>query len=83
MTVTARRILPSGCVRLGHCAISEEISDKSTAPQSLAERAAALSRDREAEEERAAQEVERLHAEELERRHEAEVHWERGLGHEL
>ena len=80
-------------------AISEEISDNPTAPQSLAarlraaalgidgeelaERAAALQRDREAEEEHAAQEAERLHAKELEQEHEAEVQRERGLGHEL
>ena len=80
-------------------AISEEISGKLTAPQSLAdrlraaalgidgeelaERAAALQRDREAEEEHAAQEAGRLHAKELEQEHEAEVQRERGLGHEL
>jgi hypothetical protein len=79
-------------------AISEEISDKPTTPQSLAdrlraaapdidgeelaERAAALQRDR-AEEEHAAQGAERLRAKELEREREAGVKRERGAGHEL
>jgi len=81
--------------------ISEKTSDKPAAPQSLAdrlraaahgidteelaERAAALRRDREAEVEpdHAIQEAERVLAKELEREHEAEVQRERGLGHEL
>ena len=78
-------------------ALSEERSEEPDAPQSLAarlhaaahgidteelaDRAAALRRDREAE--HAAQDAERVLAKELEQEHEAEVQRERGLGHEL
>lgn len=78
-------------------AISEEISDKPAAPQSLAERLragskaldhdeiaarlAAIWQGREVEERDMARELERLRAKELER--EAEVRREQGPGHEL
>ena len=80
-------------------AISEKISDKPDAPQSLADRLRAASKaldhdeiaarlavirqGRELDKEHAAQEAERLHDKELEREHEAEVQRERGPGHEL
>jgi len=80
-------------------AISEKTSDKSTAPQSLADRLragskaldhdeiaarlAAIRQGREVEERDIAQGLERLHAKELEQEHEAEVQRERGVGHEL
>ncbi len=80
-------------------AISEKTSDKSTAPQSLADRLragskaldhdeiaarlAAIRQGREVEERDIAQGLERLHAKELEQEHEAEVRRERGPGHEL
>ena len=106
MTATVRRISPPGCARLGRCAISvqisgisEKTSDKSTAPQSLADRLragskaldhdeiaarlAAIRQGREVEERDIAQGLERLHAKELEQEHEAEVQRERGVGHEL
>ena len=106
MTATARRILPTGCPRLGHCAIrdqisgiSEKISDKPAAQQSLADRLragskaldhdeiaarlAAIRQGREVDKENVAEEAERLHAKELEQEHEAEVQRDRGIGHEL
>jgi hypothetical protein len=79
--------------------ISEEISDKPAASQSLADRLragskaldheeiaarlAAIQQSREVEKEHVAQEVERLHAKELEQEHEAEVQRQRAPGHEL
>ena len=79
--------------------ISEKTSDKSTAPQSLADRLragskaldhdeiaarlAAIRQGREAEKDHVAQEVERLHDKELDREREAEVKRERGPSHEL
>jgi hypothetical protein len=78
-------------------AISEEISDKPAAPQSLAERLragskaldhdeiaarlAAIRQGREVEKQDIARELERLRTKELER--EAEVRHEQGPGHEL
>jgi hypothetical protein len=80
-------------------AISEEISDRPAAAQSLADRLraaskaldhdeiaarlAAIRQGREVEKEHMAEEAERLHAKELEQEHEAEVQRERGPGHEL
>lgn len=80
-------------------AIREDISDRTAAPQSLANRLragstaldhdeiaarlAALRQGREVEKEQVAQEVERLRAKELKQEHEAEVRRERGPGHEL
>jgi hypothetical protein len=80
-------------------AISEEISDRPPAPQSLADRLragskaldhdeiaarlAAIRQGREVEKEDVAQEAERLHDKELELDREAEVQRERGSGHEL
>ena len=80
-------------------AISEEISDKPAAPQSLADRLragskaldhdeiaarlAAIRQGREVEKEHVAEEAERLHDNELEQEREAEVRRERGPGHEL
>ena len=80
-------------------AISEEISDKPVASQSLADRLrtgaksldhyeiaarlAAIRQAREVEGQDMAQRLERLHAKELEEEREAEVHRERGPGHEL
>ena len=80
-------------------AISEKISDKPAATQSLADRLragskaldhdeiaarlAAIRQGREVEEQDMAQRLERLHATELEEEHEAEVRRERGPGHEL
>jgi len=80
-------------------AISEEIPNKSAAPQSLADRLragskaldhdeiaarlAAIRQGREMEDQDIAQRLERLHAKELEQEHEAEVRRERGPGHEL
>lgn len=79
--------------------ISEKISDKLAAPQSLADRLragskaldhdeiaarlAAIRQGREVEKEQVAQEVERQHDKELEQEREAEVRRERGPGHEL
>ena len=84
---------------IARSAISEEISDKPAAPQSLADRLragskaldhdeiaarlAAIRQGREVEEQDMAQRLERLHAKELEEEHEAEVRRERGPGHEL
>jgi hypothetical protein len=80
-------------------AISEEISDKPDAPQSLADRLragskslghdeiaarlAAIRQGREVEEQGIAKRLERLHAKELEQEHEAKVRREREPGHEL
>lgn len=80
-------------------AISEAISDKPTAPQSLAERLragskaldhgeiaarlAAIRQGREVEKEHGVQNAERLRAKELDHEREAEVRRERGPGHEL
>ena len=80
-------------------AISEEISDKPAAPQSLADRLrtgakvldhdeiaarlAAIRQGREVEKGHVEQETERLHDKELDREREAEVRRERGPGHEL
>ena len=77
--------------------ISEKTSDKSTAPQSpadrlragskamdhdkIAARLAAIRQGREAEKDHVAQEVERLHDKELDREREAEVKRERGPSH--
>lgn len=106
MTATARRILPPGCARLGHCAIrdqisgiSEKISYKPAAQQSLAARLragskaldhdeiaarlAAIRQGREVEKEQVDQKAERLHDKELEQEREAEVRRDRGPGHEL
>ena len=79
--------------------ISEEISDKPAAPQSLADRLrvgsktldhdeiaarlAAIRQGREVEEQGIAKRLERLHAKELEQEHEAKVRREREPGHEL
>jgi hypothetical protein len=80
-------------------AISEEISDKPAASQSLADRLrtgaksldhdeiaarlAAIRQSREVEKEQVAQKLELLHDKELEQEREAEVKRERGPGHEL
>ena len=80
-------------------AISEKISDKPDAPQSLADRLragskaldhgeiaarlAAIRQGREVEKEQVTQKAERLHDKELEQEREAEVKRERGPGHEL
>jgi hypothetical protein len=80
-------------------AISEERSEETDAPQSLAARLrgaskgldheeiaarlAVIRQDRKAEQEHEAQEAERLHAEELEQEHEAAVQRDRRPGHEL
>ena len=80
-------------------AISEKISDKPDAPQSLADRLraaskaldhdeiaarlAAIRQGREVEKGQAAQDAERLRDQELEQEREAEVRRERGPGHEL
>lgn len=63
--------------------ISEKISDKPAAPQSLADRLAAIRQNREVEKEQVAQEVERLHDKELEQEREAKPQRERESGHEL
>lgn len=79
--------------------VSEKTSDKSAAPQSLADRLragaraldddeiaarlAAIRRGREVGREHVAEEAERLHDNELEQEREAEVRRERGPGHEL
>ncbi len=80
-------------------AISEEISDKPDAPQSLADRLrsgskaldhdeiaarlAAIRQGREVEKEHMAEEAERLRAKELGQEREVEVRRDRGPGHEL
>jgi hypothetical protein len=80
-------------------AISEEISDKPVASQSLADRLragakaldhdeiaarlAAIRQAREVDQEHMAEEAERLHAKELEQEQEAAVRRERWPGHEL
>ena len=76
----ARVEAPSKCARLGHCAVRDQISDKPAAPQSLADRLAAI---RQVEKEQVAQEVECLHDKELEQERDAKVQRERASGHEL
>jgi hypothetical protein len=95
----AARMREAWALRDTGSAISEEISDKPAASQSLADRLragskaldhdeiatrlAAIRQGREVEKEQVAQEAERLHDKELEQEHEAEVRHQRAPGHEL